>query len=402
MEHDDSLIRMSERASSRASKTSRKAARFSWFTSLALLLALAGCPPEDDKKKHDDAGAEGDGGDDQGDGDDDQGDGDDAGGTGHGSHGDGDGDHGDAGGSSDVDASVDHQGGGRPSSLPFDGNGISGKVDGKDYTYTTRVNLIPNLTTGTLQFGAYAPDNASHWVLYVPNAVGTYHCSDADGLTVLQLVNLDGSGGAAATKGDCTIKLLQADDDVYYATFEGTFETATANVLAKVTKGYLYYNAYSGPTGGKGLGANGQGISFLIGDDRWTYDAYPGSLAYETYAGMSAAPSDRMAPGSPIGIQLHTIPNKVGSYTCGQEIADYRAVNVWFYWKSNYYYAGSRQSATPDGPPGSSCKIKVTSVGTISGNDYSGTFAGTFSGTFVTNDGQKSITVTDGEFRLIK
>ena len=107
---------------------------------------------------------------------------------------------------------------------------------------------------------------------------------------------------------------------------------------------------------------------------------------------MSALPAngDSANPGFPVGIQLHTVPNALGTYACDSHQGNtWRKVNMWFHWNGVTYGAGARQSSSTD-TSGSSCSITVTKV--------SPNFEGSFNATFVS--GATTITVTEGLFRL--
>jgi hypothetical protein len=186
---------------------------------------------------------------------------------------------------------------------------------------------------------------------------------------------------------------------VYSGTFVAELEPAspTGSLLA-VTEGFFHYDPFRGPDEPDEMEDGEPGARFELDGDTWTYPRAT-LFPFEIYAAITVAPAidDTMSPGFPQGIQLHTLPNELGTYECG-EGESYRAVNVWFWWKGDFYYAGNRQSADPDGPEGSSCTITLTEVGTIDGFNYDGTLAGTFSGVFVTQDGSKSIEVESGSF----
>lgn len=283
---------------------------------------------------------------------------------------------------------------------PFPGNGISAKVDGSAITYTN-VMLYPNNSgTGLLHLEATSTDFLSKWRIFVPSTPGTYECVESGTGTLLQLISAtDPSvGGVGSGLGSCSITLAANADGVLHGTFQGSLLGGSGGMKA-VSEGVFYYSMYGGGTGGDGLGANEQGASFKVDGQRYTYKR-AAQLAFEGYAGMGAQPAETTSPGFPLGVQLHTVPNMTGTYACGDGPA-YRNVNVWFYWKGAFYMAGARQSATPQGPAGSSCSITVTTVGTVDGSVYSGTLAGSFSGTFVKADGSASVVVTDGSFRLI-
>jgi hypothetical protein len=255
-------------------------------------------------------------------------------------------------------------------------------------TYTNYV-LFPNNTgDGRLLMEASSDDHLNKWRIFVPGTPGTYSC-DGD-VTVLQLIGAAHASGSGVASGgvSCSITVLKAEDGVYHGTFEATLEASPKGIFKTITEGTFYYSMYGGPTGGTGLGADQQGASFMLKGGRYTYTK-ASSLAFETYAGVLASPLETNSQGYPLGIQIHTVPNATGTYNCG-EGEYYRALNVWFYWKGASYSAGSRQSANPAGPAGSSCTVNVTSVGA--------TFEGTFQGTFV-KDGE-SLVVTDGQFRL--
>lgn len=328
--------------------------------------------------------------------------------------GDGDGDgagQGDGDGDGDGDDGTDESAGGagggtRPDpddhDRPFEGNGISALVDGERITYANVLLLPNNSGNGILMFEAGTANGLAKWRLFVPSTPGTYACDDAVEETVLQLIDVlsPARSGVASGRGGCSVTLRVAADGVYSGTFEGELEPASpSGDLIAVTEGFFHYDMYSRPGDDEELPEGEAGGSFMLEGDTWTYPTV--SLwPFETYAAITLQPAlgDTTSPGFPQGIQLHTLPNEAGTYACG-EGASYRAVNVWFWWKGDWYYAGNRQSAEPAGPAGSACTITLTEVGTIEGFTYAGTLAGTFSGTFVTSDGSKSIEVTGGSFR---
>jgi hypothetical protein len=281
---------------------------------------------------------------------------------------------------------------------PFPSSGISGNVAGSVVTYTN-VTLVPNNSgDGLLKLEAAASDYLSKWRIFVPSAPGSYDCDDAGDETVVQLISGAIPTGVGSGKGSCTVNVVRADQDGIEGTFVASLLDGTG-ALQTVTDGHFAYEKYGPPTGGDGLSATDQGVSFLVDGQRHTYlNASP--LVFETYTGLVAMAREANSPGAPLGIQLHSLPNETGTHRCG-EGASYRAVNVWFYWKGAFYRAGARQSMDPKGPAGSACEINLTSVGTLDGYNYAGKLEGTFSGTFVKDDGSASVVVTNGSLRLL-
>jgi hypothetical protein len=276
-------------------------------------------------------------------------------------------------------------------------NGATGTLNGTTRTYTANVGWDTfGGTTGT--FGAYKPDGASfdgitRWHIEgLPATVGIHRCkSDQTGL--LPRVMLMTGGGAGYTSGECVIEVTSVTN----GTITGRFATELIDlwgdgrtIAGTVTDGYFTKAA---AVDGVALPAGEIGASFKVGAVTYRYLQVV-DLSYDEFAGMSALPGfgeeARSSPGFPNGIQIHTVPNQVGTYACDSHQGNvWRKVNIWFYWNSVVYSAGARQSSG-SGPVGSSCSITVTRV--------LPNFEGSFSGTFVNSEGA-SITVTDGLFR---
>lgn len=272
-----------------------------------------------------------------------------------------------------------------------DGDGATGTLNGTTYTYTANVGWDTfGGATGT--FGAYLPvgdsfDGITRWRIEgLPATVGTHYCnSSGNGLPRIML-----SGNY--TSGQCVIEVISVTNGA----ITGRFATEMIDIwgdgesiAGTVTDGY-FRKAVTGV--GEALPDGEIGASFKV--DGVTY-RHPGanSLAFEEFAGMSALPAngDSANPGFPVGVQIHTVPNALGTYACDSHQGNvWRKVNIWFYWNAKFYNAGARQSSGT-GPTGSSCSITVTQV--------LPNFEGSFSGTFVNSDGD-SITVTEGLFRL--
>lgn len=291
------------------------------------------------------------------------------------------------------DGSIGSDGGVNPPLSDF--VGIRGTVNGVEYAYSGNVqyNFGNFMSYAELDGGGF--DALRRWTINgIPNTPGKYPCMPPSGQPNISLL----AGGAAgyttsyADGGACMIDLLTVSTNEVEGKFTGTFANANGSgELVTVSDGYFHKPH---PDVGPALGAGEEGGSFTLDGRNYRFKN-ASSLAFETFAGVTIS-----SAANPIGVQLHTLPNAVGTYQCGDG-AQYRNVNVWFVWDFKYYKAGNRQAATPNGPAGSSCTIKIDHVGTVGGNgaaNYTGTIDGSFNGTFVTDDG-KSLTVTNGLFR---
>lgn len=278
-------------------------------------------------------------------------------------------------------------------------DGASGTLAGTPYAYTGAVGA-QNVTWGpanpertlftfqvfqTLSGGEFQA--LSYWKINAfPATPGSYPCrTTADGI----LPNIGFGAGADNLKvaEDCIIEVLTVTPKAVTGRFSVRFPGQP-----DVIDGYFRKSEDTG--GGKALAAGEVGASFVLGGETYRYDL-SGDMSFETFAGMDARPSSSASPGHPVGIQIHTVPNAIGTYKCDETYDGntWRKVNIGFYWNGVGYAAGTRQNPSP-GPEGSSCSITVTEVGS--------SFAGSFSGTFVTPDLSSTVVVTDGLFRHIK
>lgn len=274
--------------------------------------------------------------------------------------------------------------------------GITGTFAGTTYTYTGNVQLGTIGATNMVAFAAL--DGGSFnalqkWTINrIPATPGKYACGDPSTSPNIQLILADQSKSFNSIGPDagCTIDLLSISSNSIEGKFTGSF-TDNTGALVPINDGYFFK---PNPDLGPPLKADETGGSFTINGVNYRYPNAT-NLAFETFAGVTIS-----SPSNPIGVQLHTLPNAPGTYACGYG-ALYRNLNIWFIWDNfTYYYAGNRQSATAEGPAGSSCSVTIDHVGTIgAGSSYTGTIDGSFSGTFVTTDGKKSIVVTNGLFR---
>ncbi len=280
------------------------------------------------------------------------------------------------------------------------GNGATATVDGTAYTRTANAGWLvyPGQSVGVFDAmggTAAAVDPLQRWSLRnVPAVVGTHACAGATGLNI-QLQDGGTTLSTAPSGGSCTVDVLAVTGNTITGRFSGTLINALSGASSTMTGGFFRLAASTG--GGGTLAAGEQGASFEMDGTTYRYaQAY--DFGFETFQGITVVPADPHSPGSPIGIQIHTVPSAPGTYACGSGAA-YRALNVWFYWDGAYLLAGRRQSATSAGPAGSSCSVTVTQVMSPGGT---GTFEGTFSGTFVSEDLSKRVTVTNGKFRIVK
>jgi hypothetical protein len=274
------------------------------------------------------------------------------------------------------------------------GAGIHGTLGGAAYTHTANVAWTVLGQTGSI--GAFKPNGATwdatnRWELRnVPPRVGTHACSKG-GLAVLLLVDgallsTDPTGGA------CSVAITSVDPVTIEGTFTATLVDLNGKVVGSVTDGLVrkpHPDVVS-----QHLGATEAGMTVEFGGKIHRFPMAV-SQAYETFAGVSAS-----SMATPVGVQLHTLPNAKGTYPCGHGMA-YRNLNIWFLWLGKYYHAGARSSATPNGPAGSSCSVTIANVGALEGGGYKGTLDGSWSGTLVTPDGSSKIEVTKAQFRLI-
>lgn len=300
-----------------------------------------------------------------------------------------------------------------PTNLPLTGDGaalagadgVTGTLRGVTHTYSAGLSwgYLPQFGVETGSFAAYAAtaggfDPLTGWRLSGFKAEpGVYHCKSFDNDTTrVQLLLGNGAFLDTAPSGAaCTIEVISISPTAVTGRFSVSFVDSAGVASGTVTDGWFFKHV---DNGGGGVLAEGEvGVSFDMDGQSWRY-ASANSLAFEAFAGMSSAPAD--GPGAPIGIQIHTIPNAIGTYHCDTDPNSYRQVNIWFVWDFLYYLAGVRQF-TGNGPQGSSCKIVVTKVGGSANGKYFGTFEGTFEGTFVTEDLLHTKVVTNGKFRHI-
>lgn len=274
-------------------------------------------------------------------------------------------------------------------------DGATGTVDTGTVTYTGHAGW-GSLGASGYAFVAYKPQgegfDATHaWRVIVPGVAGTYHC--AEGSTIR--VQLDTNYDTAPTGGSCTIEVISATQNTVTGRFSARFVHTPdgGDTYDQVTVHDGYFRISPATGGGQPLPEGTAGASFKLDGQTYLYTV-TGSLDYEDFKGMTALPAENTSPGSPVGIQLNTLPARTGTFACDDK-ADgsnaYRKINVWFYWNGKYYTAGNRANPDP-GPAGSSCSITITQAGS--------TLEGSFNGTFVNSSGE-SLVVTDGLFRYI-
>ncbi|MFO0747300.1 MAG: hypothetical protein U1F43_16780 [Myxococcota bacterium] len=286
-----------------------------------------------------------------------------------------------------------------------DADGATGTLDGTTYTYGANVSwgVLPGPDFGL--FAAFQPtgggwDPQSEWLLSaVPPTVGIHHCKSNGLLPRIQLVVGGVNHDTAIDGGSCTIEILAVTPGAITGRFSATLVNADLTV-SKVTDGYFRKAVSTG--GGQPLAPGEVGASFEVDGQTFRYTGAT-SMAFENeFAGMNAFPeNDPANPGNPVGIQINTVPNRLGTFACDSyDSNEYRKLNIWFFWNLAWYTAGARQS-NGVGAAGSSCSVTVTKVGSFADGLYVGTFEGTFEGTFVSADGLTSKVVTNGAFRYI-
>jgi hypothetical protein len=266
--------------------------------------------------------------------------------------------------------------------------GITGTVDGVTYTYTANVQF--GVVNGLASIGAFLPaggalDPLARWMIRnVPAMPGTYSCGGPAEQPDIAVASAGGAKSYSTSPLDhaCTITITSISADSVEGTFSGMIADASSGAPVMLTDGYFFKPK---PGLGPALGPGDTGVSFTVDGQSFRITMID-NFDYETFTGINAGSDGYI-------VQLNTLPNMPGTYHCGDGMP-YRNVNVWFMWNGAFHTAGARASATPDGPPGSSCTITLDEVG--------GTIAGSFSGTFVKDDGSDPVTVTHGLFRYVR
>lgn len=284
-------------------------------------------------------------------------------------------------------------------------NGATATVGGTTYTRTANVgwSVVSAQSTGNFD-AAGGTDEAinalERWMIRnVPATVGRHACAGASGLNI-QLQDGGRTLSTAPSGGGCTVEVMAVTSNTITGRFAGTLVDGLSGEVSTMQQGFFRLAA---STGGGELPAGQTGISFEVQGTTYGYSSaldssYADSYRNYTFIAVTGTPvgEDASSPGYPLGVQIHTLPQATGTYACDQEadssLADpsYRKVNIWFWWNSEWYTAGNRGQPAA-GPAGSSCSITLT--------DVSSSIAGSFSGTFVSNDLQRSVTVTNGMFR---
>lgn len=274
-------------------------------------------------------------------------------------------------------------------------DGATGTLSGTTYTYTANVGW-DTFGGATGVFGAYKPvgssfDGVSRWTIDgLPATIGTHSCNVKNGLPRVMLFT--GAGAPSYSSANCVIQVTAVTSGAITGRFATDLVSLFGDgksIAGTVTDGY-FRKAVSGI--GEALPAGEVGASFKVDGETYRY-VEASDFSFEDFAGLIAAPQtgDRANPGFPVGIQINSIPNALGTYACDSfKDNAYRKANIWFYWYGKTYIAGARASIGT-GPDGSSCSVTVTKP--------KPNFEGSFSGTFINEDGD-SLTVTDGLFRL--
>lgn len=288
------------------------------------------------------------------------------------------------------------------------GNGATATVGGTAFTRKANVGWVVVSGQSTGNFDASGGTDSAinaleRWLIRnVPATVGTHACAGATGLNI-QLQDGGRTLSTAPSGGSCAVEVIAVTGNTITGRFAGTLVDGLNGESSTMADGYFRLAA---STGGGQLPAGQTGVSFDVAGTTYGYSSaldasYADSYRNYTFIAVTGTPvgAEASSPGYPLGVQIHTLPQATGTYLCDQEAdsslrdPDYRKVNIWFWWNSEWYYAGNRAQPAP-GPAGSSCTITLT--------DVTNSIEGRFSGTFVTADLQRSVTVTNGLFRAAK
>ena len=282
-------------------------------------------------------------------------------------------------------------------------NGVTGALDDTAYTFVDNVSWTP-LLNGIGANGRDANgdvDTLTRWAIAgFPSALGTFPCKSINGTQPTVTLQRSGAIWSSAPEGGaCTITITRINSEEIEGTFDATLYGPDGQ-LHPVSQGF--FRKFNLDDGGGGMLPDGvSGASFVVDGKRYFYDSAANN-SFETYSSMTLYSQSVLSPGTPQGIQMSTVPNALGTYACDSG-SEYRKLNVWFYWRGEWFYAGRRAVVGPLEPiAGSSCSVTVTQKGTVQdASTYLGTFEATFNGTFVSADGSHSITVTDGKYRYV-
>lgn len=116
--------------------------------------------------------------------------------------------------------------------------GITGLVDGVEYTYTGQAELSSQSGRKRLSYFSDT-DEQSNWQLHLPQQAGTYQCGwSADTAHILLWLDSDnGDQVTPAMGGHCTLTLISVDGDF----IEGHFEGQMYGGSHLITSGYFIH-----------------------------------------------------------------------------------------------------------------------------------------------------------------
>lgn len=285
------------------------------------------------------------------------------------------------------------------------GNGATATVGGSVFTRSANVGWVvfPGQSAGNFDASGGTDEDVDalqRWVLRnVPAALGTHACEGTSGLNI-QMQDGGRTLSTAPSGGACMVEVLSVTDNTITGRFVGLLIDGLNGESSEIEDGFFRLAA---STGGGELPPGQTGVSFTVSGTTYGYSSaldasYADSYRNYTFVALTAIPvgDEASSPGYPLGVQIHTLPQATGTYACDQEAdsnlrdPNYRKVNIWFWWNSEWYTAGNRAQPAA-GPAGSSCSITLT--------DVDATISGSFRGTFVSADLQRSVTVTEGLFR---
>lgn len=200
-------------------------------------------------------------------------------------------------------------------------NGVTGIVDGVEYTSPDDIVLMDNGNTFYLQ----ATGPSSQWRLTVTKAAGTYECADdASAADAVKLQHLQGAGtgpdaGVGSQDGQCTIKVIQAGP-IVEGYFTGSLIANDNVTQLPVTDGYFYYdpatpNASGNPSDDAALAMGETGVSGRVDGIRTTIvSASPYNDMGNGYFGLAV--TDTQGPDNATRRWTMRAPLEVGTHAC--------------------------------------------------------------------------------------